>query len=147
MSQMQQPQADRLLDVGEIFKSRIAGSSNDNSLDQVDDYIKTLPDMIPEQSKLDIIAKIIVAANLDKNVLISDGERRMDILRGYAKDFSANTDSFVSSRLYEVEKLEQRTSQLRDDIKSRHELQEKQITVVNNEMQRLNSIISFLSGL
>ena len=138
--------SDQFLEISEILKEHIQSSSREHSLYQIEDYVRTLPDMIPDASRRDIVAKIIVAANLDKNTLMDDGERRMDILREYASNFSAATDSYVFSRLDEVDKLQERIDQLRDEIKARHELQEKQITIINSEMQRLKTIISFLSG-
>ena len=146
MSQMQLFASDQFLNISEILKEHIENSSRENSLYQIEDYVRTLPDMIPDASRRDIVAKIIVAANLDKNTMMADGEKRMEILREYASTFSTNTDSYVFSRLDEIEKLQERIDILRDEIKARHELQEKQITIINDEMQRLKTIISFLSG-
>ena len=146
MSQMQMLASDQFLSISEILKEHLENLPGGDTLYHIEDYVRTLPEMIPEASKRDIIAKIITAANLNKNTMAVDGEKRMEILREYAGNFSAATESYVFSRLDEVDKLQERIDQLRDEIKARHELQEKQITVINNEMQRLKTAISFLSS-
>ena len=147
MSQLPESDTDRFLDVSEILKDYIDGFCRDDTLCQFEDYVRTLPGMIPEQSRRDIVSKIMVAAGLDKEKLIGDGEKRMDILSEYARNFSANTDTFVFPRLDEIEKLEKRISELQSEIKSRHDLQEKQTAVLNNEMKRLETILTFLAEL
>ena len=138
--------SEKFLSISEILKEHLANTPRGDSLYQIEDYVRTLPDMIPEASKRDIVAKIIVAANLDKNTMIDDGKKRIDILSEYAGNCSTATDSYVFSRLDEIDKLQERIDRLRDEIKVRHEMQEKQIAVINSEMQRLKTIISFLSG-
>ena len=147
MSQGHTPVTDQFLDIADILKEFNSDSSRKSPIYQVEDYIRTLPDMIPETSQRDILAKIIVASNIDKDSLINDGEKRLDILKEYAKNFSANTDALVFSHLDEIDRLYKQISNLRKEIKTRHELQEKQIDVINNEVQRIKSIMSFLSAL
>ena len=147
MSQMQLFASEKFLSISEILKEHLENLPGGDNLYHIEDYVRTLPEMIPEASKRDIIAKIIAAANLDKTTMMADGERRMEILREYAGNCSAATDAYVFSRLDEVDKLQERIDQLREEIKIRHEMQEKQITVINNEMQRLKKAISFLGGL
>ena len=147
MSQSHTPATDQFLDIADILKEFNSGSSRNNSLYQIEDYIKTLPDMIPEASRRDILAKIISASNIEKGDLVGDGEKRLELLGEYAKNFSSNTDALVFSRLDEIDQLNERISNLRKEIKARHELQEKQIGVINNEVQRIKSIMSFLSAL
>ena len=146
MSQMQLFASEKFLSISEILKEHIENTPGGNALYHIEDYVRTLPDMIPEASKRDIIAKIIVAANLDIKNMKNDAVKRMDILSEYAGNCSKSTDAYVFSRLDEVDKLQERIDRLREEIKIRHEMQEQQITAINNEMQRLKTIVSFLSG-
>ena len=147
MSQTQQSVTEQFLEVREILKDHTDASSKENSPELIEDYIRTLPEMIPEDSRRDIVRKIIVAAKLDKDIIVGDSERRIDILSRYVKSFSASTDNFVRFRLDEIDELEKRISRLREEIKTRHELQERQIGAINDEMQRLNTVMSFLCDL
>ena len=137
---------DRYLDIDELYEALSLKSKRTETIYLVEEYIRALPESLPDESRRDIVSKIISASGFDYDILMGDGVLRVKMLKEYAELFSRYTDEYVTSRQAELEELEQqivRTSKL---IENRRELHKQQFFAIETEAQRLKEILTFISG-
>ena len=137
---------DKYLDIEELYEVLALKLKRTDTIYLIEEYIKTLPESLPDESRREIVSKIVAASGFDFDLLIGDGVLRMKTLKEYAERFAKYTDDFVSARNAEVDELEGQILRIRRMIENRRELHKKQFFVIEAEAQRLKEILTFISG-
>jgi len=147
---LQQPPAesytDKYLDIDELYEALALKSKRTDTIYLIEEYLKTLPSSLPDESRRDIITKIVAASGFDYDLLMGDGVLRVKMLKDYAERFARHTDDYVSARQSELEDLEQQMIRVRRLIENRRELHKKQFFAIEAEAQRLKELLTFITG-
>ena len=139
-------QTDRYLEIEELYDALAIRSKRTDTIYLVEEYLKTLPDSLPDESRREIVIKIVAASGFDFDILMGDGVLRVKMLKEYAERFAQFTDEYVSARNSELDELEQQILRIRKLIEGRRELHKKQFFTIEAEAQRLKEILTFISG-
>ena len=137
---------DRFLDIDALYEALSLKSDRTDTIYLVEKYLKTLPDTLPDESRRDIVTKIISASGFDYDILMGDGVLRVKMLKEYAEQFAQHTDDYISARKAELDELELRMMGIRKLIENRRDLHKKQFFAIESEAQRLKEILAFISG-
>ena len=146
----QQPSADsytdKFIDIDDLYEVLALKSKRTETIYLVEEYLKSLPDSLPDESKRDIVGKIVAASGFDYDLLMGDGVLRVKMLKDYAERFASRTDDYVATRQAELDELDQQITRVRKLIENRRELHKKQFFAIEAEAQRLKEILEFLAG-
>ena len=137
---------DRFLDIDALYEALSLKSDRTDTIYLVEKYLKTLPDTLPDESRRDIVTKIISASGFDYDILMGDGVLRVKMLKEYAEQFAQHTDDYISARKAELDELELRMMGIRKLVENRRDLHKKQFFAIESEAQRLKDILAFISG-
>jgi len=137
---------DRFLDVEQLYDALALRSKRTDTIYLVEEYLKTLPDSLPDESRREIVRRIVAASGFDFDILLGDGVLRVKMLKDYAERFARHTDDYVMARQYELDDLEQQILRIRRLIENRRELHKRQFFAIEAEAQRLKEILTFISG-
>jgi len=137
---------DRYLNIEELFDVLSIKSKKTDTVYLIEEYLRTLPDSLPDASRRDIVLKIINASGFDYDLLLGDGVLRVKMLKEYAERFARYTDEYISARQAELDELDQQILRVRRLIENRRELHKKQFYSIEAEAQRLKEILTFISG-
>ncbi|MCL2221293.1 MAG: hypothetical protein FWC20_03310 [Oscillospiraceae bacterium] len=137
---------DRYLSINELYDALALKPRKTDSVYLIEEYLKTLPDSLPDSSRRDIVNKIITASGFDYDLLMGDGVLRVKMLKEYAERFARHTDDYVAARHAELEALEQQIQRMKRLVENRKELHKKQFFTIEAEAQRLKEILTFISG-
>ena len=134
------------LEIDELYDVLSMKSNKTETIYLVEEYMRTLPDSLPDESKREIISKIISASGFNYDILIGDGVLRVKMLKEYAERFAQQTDDYVTARDAELASLEQQAIGIRQLIENRRELHKRQFFAIETEAQRLREILTFITG-
>jgi len=137
---------DRYLDIDELYDALSIKTKRTDTIYLIEEYLKTLPDSLPDESRREIVAKIVAASGFDFDLLMGDGVLRVKMLKEYAERFARHTEEYVSSRNAELDELEQQIVRVRRMVENRRELHKKQFFAIEAEAQRLKDILTFITG-
>jgi len=137
---------ERYLDIDELYDALSLRSKKTDTIYLIEEYLQTLPDSLPDQSRREIVSKLVAASGFDYDLLMGDGVLRVKMLKEYAERFAKHTDDYVSTRNSELAELEQQAVRIRKLIEARRELHKKQFFALEAEAQRLKEILTFISG-
>jgi len=137
---------ERYLEIDELYEALALKTKRTDTVYLIEEYIKTLPDSLPDESRREIVGKIITASGFDYDILMGDGVLRVKMLKEYAERFARHTDDYVSARQAELDELDQQSLRIRRLIENRRELHKKQFFAIEAEAQRLKEILTFISG-
>ena len=137
---------DRYLDIEEIYTTLSINSKPTDTVYLIEEYLKTLPDSLPEVSKREIVGKIVAASGFDYDMLMGDGVLRVKMIKDYAEKFARYTDEYVSIQNAELAELERQMKLVKTLIDNRRELHRRQFLTIEAEAQRLKEILLFISG-
>jgi hypothetical protein len=147
---LQRPQADsyteRYLNINELYEALALRPRKTDSVYHIEEYLKTLPDSLPDSSRREIVNKIITASGFDYDMLMGDGVLRVKMLKEYAERFAKHTDDYVEARQTEIESLEQQVVRAKKLLENRRDLHKRQFFTIEAEAQRLKEILTFISG-
>ena len=146
---MQPPVEDyteRYLSIDDLFEVLSLRSKRTDTIYLIEEYLKTLPDSLPDDSRREIVRKLITASGFDYDILMGDGVLRVKMLKEYAEKFAKYTDDYVTARNEELAELEQQSLRIHKLIENRKELHKKQFFAIETEAQRLKEILTFISG-
>jgi len=138
--------ADRYLDIDELFEVLSLKTRRTDTVYLIEEYLKSLPDSLPDESRREIVRKIVTASGFDFDLLMGDGVLRVKMLKEYAEKFARYTDEYVAARNAELAEIEQQSLSIRKLIETRRELHKKQFFAIETEAQRLKEILTFISG-
>ena len=137
---------DRYLDVDDLYDALALKSKKTETIYLVEEYIKTLPDSLPDESRREIVGRIVAASGFDYDLLMGDGVLRVKMLKEYAERFARHTDDYISARQAELDEFDQQILRVRRLIENRRELHKKQFYSIEAEAQRLKEILTFITG-
>lgn len=138
--------ADRYLEIDELYDALAIRSKRTDSIYLIEEYLHTLPDSLPDESRREIVSRIVSASGFDYDRLLGDGVLRVKMLKEYAERFAQYTEDYVAARNGELDDLDQQILRVRTLIESRRELHKKQFFAIEAEAQRLKDIITFISS-
>lgn len=137
---------DRYLDIEELYEVLSLKTKRTDTVYLIEEYLKTLPDSLPDQSRREIVGNIVAASGFDYDLLMGDGVLRVKSLKDYAERFAMYTDNYIAARNAELDDLEQQSLRIRRLIENRKDLHKQQFFVIEAEAQRLKEILTFISG-
>ena len=137
---------DRFLNTEELYDALALRSKKTDSIYLIEEYLKTLPDSLPDAQRRDIVNKLISASGFDYDLLMGDGVLRVKMLKEYAERFARHTDDYIAARQAELDELDQQILRTRRLIENRKDLHKKQFFSIEAEAQRLKEILTFISG-
>ena len=137
---------ERYLNINELYEALALRPRKTDSVYLIEEYLKTLPDSLPDSSRREIVNKIITASGFDYDMLMGDGVLRVKMLKEYAERFAKHTDDYVAARHAEIESLEQQVVRAKKLLDSRKDLHKRQFFTIEAEAQRLKEILTFISG-
>jgi len=137
---------ERYLNIDELYEALALQSRRTDTIYLVEEYLKTLPDSLPDDSKREIVRKIITASGFDYDLLMGDGVLRVKMLKEYAEKFARHTDDYVNARNGELADLEKQILRVQKFIENRRDLHKKQFFAIEAEAQRLKEILTFITG-
>jgi len=137
---------ERYLNIEELYEALSLKSKRTDTIYLIEEYLKTLPESLPDESRREIVGRIVAASGFDFDLLMGDGILRVKMLKEYAERFAKHTDDYISARNSEVDELEQQIMRLRRLVENRRDLHKKQFFAIEAEAQRLKDILTFISG-
>jgi len=137
---------EKYMSIDELYEVLALKPKKTDSVYLIEEYLKTLPDSLPDSSRREIVSKIIAASCFDYDLLMGDGVLRVKMLKEYAERFARHTDDYVAARKAELEMLEKQIESTKKLIANRKELHKKQFFTIETEAQRLKEILTFISG-
>jgi len=137
---------DKYLEIDELYEVLSLKSKRTDTIYLVEEYLKSLPESLPDESRREIVGKIVTASGFDYDLLMGDGVLRVKMLKEYAERFADNTEEYVNARQAELDELDQQILRIRKLIDNRRELHKKQFFAIETEAQRLKDILTFISG-
>jgi len=137
---------DKYLDIDDLYEVLSLKSKRTDTIYLVEEYLKSLPESLPDESRREIVSKIVAASGFDYDLLMGDGVLRVKMLKEYAERFARHTDDYVAARQTELDELDQQIVRIRLLIENRKELHKKQFFAIETEAQRLKDILTFISG-
>ena len=137
---------ERYMAVDELYEALAMSKKRTDTIYLIEEYFKTLPDSLPEESKRDIVSKIVAASGFDYDLLMGDGVLRVKMLKEYAERFALYTEDYVSIRQAELDELDRQVARIRKLVEERRELHKKQFLTIEKEAQRLKEILTFIAG-
>jgi len=137
---------DRYVEIEDLYRILSIKSKKTDTIYLIEDYLSSLPESLPDESRREIVSKIVAASGFDYDLLMGDGVLRVKMLKEYAERFARHTDDYVAACQSELEALDQQILRVRALIEERRELHKKQFFTIEAEAQRLKDILTFISG-
>jgi len=137
---------DKYMDINEIYAALSLPEKRTDTIYLVEEYIKTIPDSLPAESRREIVNKIVSASGFDYEMLMGDGVLRVKMIKDYAEKFARHTEEYVSVQNAELAELEKQMQRVKSLIENRRELHKRQFFTIEAEAQRLKEILLFVSG-
>ena len=137
---------DKFLEIDELYEVLSLKSKRTDTIFLVEEYLRSLPESLPDESRREIVGKIVAASGFDYDLLMGDGVLRVKMLKEFAERFASHTDDYVAARQTELNDLDQQILRIRKLIDNRRELHKKQFFAIETEAQRLKEILTFISG-
>jgi len=137
---------DRYIDIDDLYKVLSLRSKKTDTIYLIEDYLSSLPESLPDESRREIVGKIVSASGFDYDLLMGDGVLRVKMLKEYAERFARHTDNYITACQAELSALDQQILRVREQIENRRELHKKQFFAIEAEAQRLKDILAFING-
>jgi hypothetical protein len=137
--------AERHMAVEELYDTFSMKTSGPETIYLIEEYMKSLPDTLPVESRRSIVINILNASGFDFDQLLNDGIERVGRLNSYAKQLSGITEEYVSERGAELEALDRQMKNIRGLMDKRKALYKQQFFTIETETQRINGILDFIT--
>jgi len=139
------PDVNRFTEIRELYALLGMQTSGPSTVYLLEEYMKTLPDSLPAESRRSIIIKLVAAAGFDFDRLLNDGVDRVARLTEHASTFAQRTDEIVARYNSEIEVLERQILSIRNVIEDRKNLHKKQFLAIETEAKRLREVLDFIT--
>ena len=136
----------RYMEIDDLYRVLSLKAKKTDTIYLIEEYLQSLPETLPDESRREIVSKIVAASGFDYDLLMGDGVLRVKMLKEYAERFSQYTDDYVAARQAELEELDLQIIRIREMIEDRRDLHKKQFFAIEAEAQRLKDILTFISG-
>ncbi|MDF2672272.1 MAG: hypothetical protein K0R09_537 [Clostridiales bacterium] len=134
------------LDINEIYSKFGPSTKDTNTIYIIDSFLKALPDNLPSDIKLQSVLGIIDASKMDIEQLLNDGDKRLEVLSQFFKNFMDRNDKVINENEREISILTEKINHHNKIIEGRKKLQEEQKSVVKFEVQKIENIINFVQN-
>jgi hypothetical protein len=134
------------LSVEEIYRKYNIKDGGVNTIFMLDKFINALPEKLPVDVKKDSVMSILEASDTDLNVLISDGEKRLDILRKYSQDYTKAAGIAVEQYKTEIDKLNKLVKDYEEQIYLRESMLNEQNNSIKKESDKIAAVIDFFGA-
>ncbi|MFL0245434.1 hypothetical protein [Candidatus Clostridium stratigraminis] len=139
----QKKKHERNMTINEIYSIYNLENSNINTIFMLGNFINALPENLPFEIKKKTVMNIISASNTDLNKLMSDGEKRINVLKQFSDDFYSTIEGDISNLHTEIKKLSELIDKHKEQINIRTNMLEEQNHAIKYEAQKINGIIDF----
>lgn len=134
------------LDIHEIYSKFGPSTKDTNTIYIIDSFLKALPDNLPSDIKLQSVLSIISASKMDVEQLLNDGDKRLEVLSQFFKNFMDRNDKVITDNEREISILTEKINHHNKIIDGRKKLQDEQKSVVKFEVQKIENIIDFVQN-
>lgn len=117
-----------------------------NTIYIIDSYLKALPDNLPTDIKLQSVLGIISASKMNIEQLLSDGDKRLEVLTQFLKNFMDTSNKVIDENEQEIQILTEKINHHKNVIEARKKLQEEQKSIIAFEVQKIENIINFVNS-
>ncbi|WP_446899395.1 hypothetical protein ACSVC9_05765 [Clostridium sp. LBM24168] len=134
------------LTIDEIYSSYGIENSAIDTIFMLGNFINALPESLPHKVKRESIITIIDSSEIDLDKLISDGKKRLNILKKFSKEHYDSVKDVIQNYKDEIEKLTKLVDDYREQIQINENLLNEQDNMIDYETKRINNIISFFGN-
>lgn len=134
---------DKNMSIEEIYTEFKVDDNGINTIFMLEKFINALPESIPFEIKKQSVINILEASKINLNTLISDGEKRLNILNSFAKDYSNSTTDIVDQYKAEIIKLNNLINNYEEQIHLKKSMLLEQNNIIKFETERISSTINF----
>jgi len=132
--------------IKEIYSSFSMENSDINTIFMLGNFINALPDNLPYEVRKQSVMNIIQASKTDFRKLISDGEKRLNILNQFGNEYYNSTSNTIDEYKAEITRLNSLINSYREDIHKKETMLEEQNNIIKYEAEKIGSIINFFEN-
>ncbi len=136
---------DKNKSIEEIYEAYELTNSNINTIFMLGNFINALPENLPYAVRKSSVMNIINASNININILMADGERRLKALNEFANDYNNAINNVIYKHKEEIKKLKQMINYYEEEIMTKQKMLEEQNNIIKYEIQRINNIMNFFN--
>lgn len=136
---------DKNMNISEIYYLYGMENSNVNTIFMLGNFINALPESLPYGVRRESVMNIVNAANTDVNKLLSDGEKRLNVLHQFENEFNDSTKDSIAKYSTEIVNLKKMIDSYEKQIKLKETMLEEQSNIIKYETQKISSIINFFN--
>lgn len=137
---------DRNMSIEDIYSKFNLNGSSINTIFMLEKFINALPESLPIDIKRQSVINILKASDTNLNMLISDGEKRLNILNSFAKDYYKSTNEAIENYKSEIAKLNDLIKSHKEQIQLKESKLLEQNNVIKYETEKINSTINFFKN-
>ncbi|KZL93392.1 hypothetical protein [Clostridium magnum] len=134
---------ERNMHIHEIYDLYGIENSNVNTVFMLGNFINALPESLPYEVKKQSLMGIIAASNTNLRNLLSDGEKRLNALSKYTKEYNTSINNIIKEYNEEITKLNNLINTYNEEIHVKEAMLQEQSNTVQYEIEKINSIINF----
>lgn len=109
----------------------------------LENLMNALPAELPEYVKKTTLNNILLASSMNLERLLTDGTSRYHQLSKFSNDYTAQNTKDITALKQEIDKLSAIISDYHQQIKQKELMVNEQISLVKQEEERLQGILSF----
>jgi len=132
--------------IKEIYSSYDMENSDVNTIFMLGNFINALPDNLPYEVRKQSVMNIIQASKTDFRKLISDGEKRLDILNQFGKEYHNSTIYKIDEHKAEIIRLNNLINSYKEEIYIKETMLEEQNNIIKYEAEKIGGIINFFEN-
>jgi len=136
---------DKNKSIEEIYEAYELTNSNINTIFMLGNFINALPENLPYAVRKSSVMSIINASNININILMADGERRLKALNEFANDYNNAVNNIIYKHKEEIKKLKQMINYYEEEIMTKQKMLEEQNNIIKYEIQRISNIMNFFN--
>lgn len=137
---------ERNMPIEEIYDSNGMENSNINTVFMLGNFINALPENLPYEVRKQSIMNIIVASNTNLRNLLSDGEKRLNVLNKYTREYHTATNNAIKEYNEQIIELNNLINTYKEQIRTKEAMLQEQNNTIQYEMEKISSIISFFKN-
>lgn len=114
------------------------------SILKVEEIKSVLPDNLPNDAKKSSVIGMMGVSHLKVEDVLIDADKRISTLNGALKQFTDETITEVTTNEDKIAELENQINELKEKNIERKKSQEDQELIVNTEVKKIQSIVTFV---
>ena len=129
--------------IEDIYKS-VNMEDLSKSIYKVEEIKGVLPNTLPMATKKESVLGMMQVSGVSIEEVFNDFNNRNSVLKSALESFSNETIQIVESNSKQIYLLEEEINKLKENINSRKLEQEQQEKIINDEIEKINSIAEFI---